>query len=191
MNSVSGKKNFIFKLRRLSKAVLCFLLFVSLSSFQGSTQFNESTIKALFIYNFMKYVDWSVEKNPAHFVVGFYGKSDVKKDLLQICQSKKVKSKEIEVIDVDESSNYEKCDILFISKHETSRLKKIAAQLVGKEVLIVTEENGMALKGSSINIIEQDGKFRFEINEEAAQHAHLKIANQLLSLAILVKSSAN
>lgn len=176
----SGQCNLLFK------TTVCFLLLFVSSSFQGKQIISESTIKALFIYNFTKYVEWPVEKDHEHIVIGFYGPSDVIEELKKICANKKVKDRDIEIRQANDVSEAEKCDIFFIPQNENDVFNYLNEQLLGKGVLIVTEEKGMAQKGAAINIIEQDNKIRFELNENSIKQAGLKISSQLLSLAIKV-----
>ena len=177
---------FAFRCKWLFKSTVCIVLLIVFSSFQGKNEISEPTIKALFIYNFTKYIEWPIEKDHAHIIIGFYGPSSVIDELKKICANKKVKDREVEIRQANDVSEAEKCDIFFIPQNESSVFKYLNEQLLGKGVLIVTEEKGMAQKGSSINIIEHENKIRFELNENSIKQAGLKISSQLLSLAIKV-----
>jgi hypothetical protein len=181
------KNTFLFLFKRsglLLKSTVCFVLLFIFSSFQGKNEISEPTIKALFIYNFTKYVEWPVQKDRAHIVIGFYGPSVVIDELKKICANKKVQDREVEIRQANDISEAEKCDIFFIPQSESSDFSYLNQHLQGKGVLIVTEEKGLGQKGAAINIIEQDQKIRFELNEAAIKHAGLKISSQLLALAI-------
>jgi hypothetical protein len=54
-------------------------------------------------------------------------------------------------------------------------------------VLIVTEGKNLATKGAAINFIMINNKMKFEINQTAMRNAGLRVSNQLLDLAIVVK----
>ena len=131
-------------------------------------------------------MEWPVEKDHAHIIIGFYGPSTIIDELKKVCANKKVKDKEVEIRQANNVSEAEKCDIFFIPRNESDDFKYLNDQLQGKEVLIITEEKGMAQKGAAINIIEIDDKIRFELNENSIKHAGLKISSQLLSLAIKI-----
>lgn len=184
-------KNFFnypaFLNRLVIKAIICFVSIFSFSSFQGQKEYNEATLKARFIYNFTKYVEWPNERYLAHFVIGIYGTSDVAEALKQVCANRKIREKDIEIRIINNPEDIRKCDILFIPKNQCTNLKKILEFVEDKEVLVITEEKGMALKGASINIIEIEEKMRFELNESAIKRAGLKVSGQLITLAILVK----
>jgi hypothetical protein len=170
----------------LFKITACFAMLFLLSSFQIKNEISEPTIKALFIYNFTKYVEWPVEKDHHNIIIGFYGPSAVVDELKKICLNKKVKDRTIEIRQANDVSEAEKCDIFFIPQNQNDVFKYLNEQLNGKGVLIVTEEKGMAQKGASINIIELDNKVRFELNENAIKKSGLKISSQLLALAIKI-----
>ncbi|MEO5572533.1 MAG: YfiR family protein [Bacteroidia bacterium] len=168
----------------LFKAAVCFAVLFLCGSFQGNNEISEPTIKALFIYNFTKYVEWPVEKDPAHIIIGFYGPSAIIDELKKVCANKKVKDREVEIRQANDVNEAEKCDIFFIPQDESADFSYLNEQLQGKGVLIVTEEDGLGQKGAAINIIEKDDKIRFELNEASIKHAGLKISSQLLALAI-------
>ncbi|MEP7169692.1 MAG: YfiR family protein [Bacteroidota bacterium] len=170
----------------LPKATVCFILLFVFSSFQGKNEISEPTIKALFMYNFTKYVEWPVEKDPQRIVIGFYGPSPVIDELKKVCANKKVKDKVIEIRQANDVSEAAECDIFFIPQNLNDDFKYLNEQLLGKGVLIVTEEKGMAQKGASINITEMENKIRFELNEASVKRAGLKISSQLMALAIKI-----
>ena len=58
----------------------------------------------------------------------------------------------------------------------------------GKAILIVTEEEGLSLKGSCINFVIDDDKTKLEFNTGNIIKRNLRIANELLALGSIVKS---
>ncbi len=170
--------------KRLLKTTVCFLLLFLCASFQGKNEISESTIKALFIYNFTKYVEWPVEKDHGHIIIGFYGHSPIIDELKKVCVNKKIKDREVEIRQANDVYEAENCDIFFIPRGESGDFTYLNEQLQGKAVLIVTEEKGFGQKGAAINIIEKDDKIRFELNEASIKRAGLKISSQLIALAI-------
>ena len=71
----------------------------------------------------------------------------------------------------------------------TARSAEIAAvmeKINTQSILVVTEEPGLALKGSDINFIIKDGKLAFELNQASVTKQGLKVSNELSRLAILI-----
>ena len=59
--------------------------------------------------------------------------------------------------------------------------------LEGHSVLTVSDMEGFAQQGGVINLVIRNQRLGFEINEDAAQRANLKISSKLLKLAKVVK----
>jgi hypothetical protein len=51
---------------------------------------------------------------------------------------------------------------------------------------VVTEEPGLAAKGSNINFIAKDGKPAIELNQASMNRQSLKTSNELTRLAITI-----
>jgi len=83
--------------------------------------------------------------------------------------------------------NYSNCQILFISEEESGNLKKIAELTSGTPVLLITEYNGLAHKGSCFNFITVNDRLKLEINKSNVEQRNLHIASELLDLAIIIK----
>jgi hypothetical protein len=167
-----------------------FLILISLVpffSFQGIDEADEYTIKGMFIYNFTKYIDWSPKVNNNAFVIAIYGRSEITKSLQRIALTKKANNRTIEIKLVNNIEEAKDCEIVFIPRSNNQVLNETIEKLGSKGILIVTEDKNMATKGSCINIINVDGKIRFELNERAVKRDGLKVASQLEALAILIK----
>jgi hypothetical protein len=65
-------------------------------------------------------------------------------------------------------------------------LPEILSKVADQSVLIVTEQNGMGQKGSSINFIQKEGRMAFEMNQSALNSRKLKAAIELSRLAIII-----
>jgi len=83
----------------------------------------------------------------------------------------------------DEISN---CHILFVPVTGSNNFEEVQEKLKGKHTLVITEKSGLAQKGSGINFVQQDNRWKFELNESATQSAGLKVSKELSKLAINV-----
>ena len=75
------------------------------------------------------------------------------------------------------------CHVLFVSASERRNLKQILTNLKQRSILTVGDVKGFADEGGMINFIVVGNKVRFEINNQAAEQAGLKISARLLKLA--------
>jgi len=57
----------------------------------------------------------------------------------------------------------------------------------GKSALIVTDKEGLASKGAAINFVIVENKQKIELNKSNIERYKLKVAEQLVSMAVPVK----
>ncbi|HZT43866.1 MAG TPA: YfiR family protein [Chthonomonadaceae bacterium] len=163
--------------------VLILLLAGSASPAQegGSREYE---IKAAFIYNFVKYVDWPSDPGP-NIVLGVYGK-DPFGSALDAVNGKTVRGKTLVVRRLSDRRDITRVQILFICNSEKDRLRSILDSLRGDSVLTIGEMPNFAQNGGIIGFRNENNKVRFDIDPDAAEHARLKISSYLLRLARIV-----
>ena len=144
-------------------------------------------IHANIIYRFTKYIDWPQDKKAGDFIIGIVGDSPLYEELRNFTAGKMVGSQKIAVKRISSAANFDNCHILFVCEDESGSVKKIAALTAGAPVLILTESEGLAHKGSCINFIIIDEHLKLEINKNNIGQRNLGIASELLSLGIIVQ----
>ena len=82
------------------------------------------------------------------------------------------------------------CHILFVAGSETPRLPGILGALGKAPVLTVSDLEDFAAAGGMIQFYVRDEKIRFEINQQAAEDAGLKIDARLLQLSAPARGDA-
>jgi YfiR/HmsC-like len=145
----------------------------------------ESSLKAVFIYNFTKYIEWDNLNSENNFIIGIMGSSALDGSIEAIAKTNFVKNKKIILKHFSSPEDISYCHILFIPR-EYSLPVKTVSEKVDKKVLIVGEKPGAARQGASINFVLINDKLKFEISQEAISSAGLKASSQLLKLAIMV-----
>jgi len=148
-----------------------------------------SKIKAAFLYNFTKYIDWPAEYKSGNFVVGILGnKSSLYKALYDMSKTKKVASQEFEIqVYSSPSEISEKIHILYIPDDASSNLNGAVQKLKGKSTLIVTEAPGLTSQGSGINFVIVANRQKFELNKSNVEKHNLKVSKSLEDVALVVK----
>jgi hypothetical protein len=155
-----------------------------------SPTFKEQQVKAAFIYNFTKFVEWPSERfagKSAPILVGVFGLPVLCDELQKIVQNRKVNGRDIVVKAVKTPKEAECLHILFISASNTDKSEDVlkAANSVG--ALTVGESDRFASLDGIINFTMEADKVRFEINISAAERAGLKVSAQLQKLAKTVR----
>lgn len=142
-------------------------------------------IKAAYLYNFIKYVDWPSYGDT--ITIGVLGSNPFGTALAPL-NGKIVKGRRLLIKQLDSVRDAHDCQIIFVSSSEKQRLPEIFENLKSGRVLTVGEMQGFAQNGGIINFVEENNKVRFEINADAARRTGLSISSELLKLAKLVKS---
>jgi len=166
---------------------LILLVFIGSLFLAGSGNYDTNAkIKAVYIYNFTKYVEWPKEYREEIFVIGIVGNSPLLAELKGMSATKKVFGQKIEVLQFKNASEISKCHILFVPTSTSEPFSSILGKLKGYSTLLITDKPGMASKGSAINFVIMQNRQKFELNESNAVKYNLKVSNSLEALAILV-----
>jgi len=172
------------------KIIALFLGLIFILEFRASAQNSSPTeyqIKAAFLYNFAKFVEWPprVFASPTSpIIIDVLGENVFGDNLERTIHNKTVNHHPFrceEIRSVNEATN---CQILFISASEIHRLPKILKSLRGTNILTVSETDHFIEAGGMINFVIEDDEIHFQINDDAAKRAGLKISSKLLSLAV-------
>lgn len=172
----------------LQKRLLLFLpLYLIACSYANGQAYNqEASLKAAFIYNFTKYIEWeTTDTDQNNFVIGIIGSSAVDEPLGQIANKNTVRSRKIIVRHFSSPEEIEYCNILFIPKKNPFTLQSVLSK-VNKGTLTISEESGFAKQGTAFNFVLVNDKLKFEANLKALYSANLKASSQLLKLAIII-----
>jgi hypothetical protein len=166
------------------------LLFGVLLAISASSQpIDEYEVKAAFLYNFAKFVEWPAltfknSRDPLRICV--MGQNPFGRALVDEIGGKTIAGRPLVYSDVSDASRVADCQILFIASSERKRLPSLFALLPRTGVLTVGETEGFASQGGIVNLKLEGGRVRLEIDVEAAGQAHLRISAKVLNLAEIV-----
>jgi adenine-specific DNA methylase len=111
----------------------------------------------------------------------------IKNELITMAQAKsEAIGKKIVVVECNTIAEAKKCHILFVPANHSNKVEELMEHLKAESILLVTENEGLAQKGSCINFVTKDGKMRFELNRKAMFKARLRVASELVRLAVVV-----
>ncbi len=162
------------------------VLFCGNNSVSSSTKPHEYEVKAAFIYNFAKFIDWpdTAFENPASpFYIGVLGDNPFNGYLEKIISGKTLKGRKVEILYFSNFKDVKFCHILFISSSEKRRLRHIFKALDTNRILTIADMEGFISAGGTIGFVMRDNKVRFEINLNSGKKALLTISSKLLRLA--------
>jgi hypothetical protein len=153
----------------------------------------EPEIKAAYLYNFGRYVEWPAAPSPVgdsgspDFVIGVVGESPVVAPLRTIAATKKLGGRAIVIRQFLAEKDFRPCQMLFVPAGQNAELVATILKKVRETAtLVVGDEEGFALKQGQIGFYSDQNNMKFEINASSADKAGLKISSKLLSLGRIV-----
>jgi hypothetical protein len=150
---------------------------------------SEYQVKAAFLYNFAKFVEWpetALSSSMAPLNICILGKNPFNASLDDI-RDKTVSGRPLSIRMNPDIEKLDQCHILFICASEKNQLSYIIQRLNNASVLTVADMEGFTSAGGMINLVMQDNKVSFDINLKSARLAGLKISSRLLKLANTVR----
>jgi hypothetical protein len=166
---------------------LSFGLFVLAFIFiSAKTYDTNAKIKAVFLYNFTKYIEWPKEQRQGKFVFGILGDSPLYTELSNMAKTKQAAGLTIEVKKFGNVNELVDCHVLYVPTSQSGKWDAVYSKMGAKSTLLVTEQPGLAKKGAAINFVVKDNRQKFELNLNNAQKQGLKVSSSLEALAILV-----
>jgi len=147
---------------------------------------SEFQLKAAFIYNFAKFVEWPPEAfrtQDSPFIIGIIGDNTFDDILRQTVRNKQISGHPFRVVQCKTLADLQSCHILFISLSERKRLAEILRAIRSASVLTISDLEHFLPAGGMIQFLMEGNKVRFAINDTAAKEVGLRISSKLLNLA--------
>jgi hypothetical protein len=164
----------------------CLVFFSPQTGRADSGKLSENEVKAAYLYNFAKYVEWpasvfSRENTP--LTICIVGSSPLN-EVIETLAGKNIKNRRLVIRQFSKIEDLSECHILFINSSVKTPLNQILTSAASRSILTVSDLKGFTAAGGAIEFVPIDGKIRFMINNRTAQLAKLQISSHLLRLAI-------
>ncbi len=153
------------------------------ASRQGGGQALEEEVKAVFLYNFAKYVDWPsaaegtsasiricVPANPAFLAI-----------VREAVRDEIVNGRPLTAVGPEGLDAARQCDILYVGSAGTPDAAAWLNAVRGRQTLTVGD--GTLVDGLVIAFVRDQDRLRFDISRPAATQRKLSISSRLLGLA--------
>ena len=164
--------------------LLCGLALAQAARAEGPSEYE---VKAAFLFNFSKFVDWpqtAFEEVGDPIVICVLGVNPFGNLLAQSVQGKKVNGREVVARELTSLSGVGRCHLLFIASSEQEKLEEILGRTANRPILTVSDVESVVDRGAIIGLTMEEKRVRFEVNLVAARKAGLKLSSQLLKVAI-------
>ena len=151
---------------------------------------DEYHVKAAFLYNFAKFIDWppnAASNATDSFTICVLGRDPFGHALDDVVSGKSIDGHPFLVRRLPDRRQVGGCRILFVNAPERGQFSANFTESRQPGVLTVTDSSGTIAEGAVIVFTIDQGRVRFEINLTAAEKENLKVSSRLLSLAAAVK----
>ena len=149
---------------------------------------SEYQIKAAFVVNFARYVEWPQESlregAPVTFCVLAY--DEIYSSLQNLTRGKAVNGHPIALSKVSGADQLRNCHVLVVGKQELGRQLRVRTCLANSSTLTISDSNEFERVGGVIGLVLDNNKLGFEIDLDTAARSNLKLSSQLLKLAKIV-----
>ena len=144
----------------------------------------EHQVKAAFIANFIKYIDWpDLPNDSSSFVVGVYGAEGYGHDLEDAVAGKSVGRHPVVIQQFHADSEIRGCRLIVSGAASEERIGKLIKLCNTTGAVLVGDASDFARNGGTIGLELVAERIRFDINLEAAKKSHVTLSSRLLSFA--------
>lgn len=148
---------------------------------------SEQQLKAAFIVNFLKYVEWPESSRGA--TICLFGRDTLSVHLASF-EGRTVAGHEVVLRRVLSPDQMLGCQIVFVPEVEDARFAAVLRWLEGQPVLSVSDAEQFARLGGAIALVRGDSRLQFDVNLNNTARAGLRPSSAMLRLARQVIGAA-
>lgn len=170
-------------LKRFRKfALLGFSLLCLLLPPPAYAREDEKEVIAVFLFNFLNFVQWPNTSADTPMQICVYGEEDIV-DILRYVKERK--NRPVNIVTIMKNDNVAACHILYISHRKAADMGEILRATQRTPQLTVSDESNFTSKGGIIEFV-KGKKLKLLVNRQAYQDKGLKMDPRLLQLAEVV-----
>ena len=148
---------------------------------QDVAQQREAQLKAAYVFNFIKFVDWDARATGRTLDVCFSGADEVREALALASSDKLVATRSIRVRSLAANASNDDCEVMYVDASHPP-----IGHMPGS-ALSVGDAPEFTKNGGIIRLYTESNRLRFVINVANARTAGLQISSNLLKLASQVE----
>lgn len=145
----------------------------------------EPQLRALYLYNFTKYVEWpagAFASTNEPFAIGVVGGANICQGLEELVKGKRVDGREVVVRRLEQPEEVKTCQVVFLDPKD-GPIGPFISAAKDLPVLTVGVSEDFLKSGGIVCLARRDQGVRPKIDLAAARRVHLNISAKLMALA--------
>jgi len=171
---------FRIRLYHLARRIAVLLLLALPGEYCVGEVATENQLKAAFLVNFLKYVEWP--SNTSTATICLFGR-DTLGTYLTTYEGRSIAGRELRIHRITGPDQVAACQVLFIPDIEEARYDAVLRWVENLPVLTVSDSDVFTRYGGAIALVRVDGRLQFDINLDTLNRAGLKPSSQMMRLA--------
>jgi len=145
----------------------------------------EPSLKAAFVYNFAKFIEWPSDALPAatSFTACVLGDGPVLDALERTVKGRLLSGRSVSVSRVTVDGPLRSCHLLYVSGVTAAQASAVVLVVKGAPVLTISDIDDFTPLGGIAHVFVENGRMRFELNLDRAKLSRLQLSSKLLTLA--------
>ena len=154
-----------------------------------SSSHQEHEVKALYLFNFTKYVEWPEPQagDTNLFLIGVIGAPEAEASLVEATQGKEVGGKRVVIRRFEVGADLRSCHMLYVGTTYRGLIERTLEGLRNWSVLTVGEGEAFLDRGGMVGFVRRIKKVRLLISLDTARRADLHVSAKLLAVAESVR----
>jgi hypothetical protein len=143
----------------------------------------EDDIKAAFLFNFTKFIQWPAGPPQDGFRICTVAEPAFNTAVERTLSGESAGGRPLVRVSPATPEAARSCQILFVGRLENDRLDRWLNAVRGAPVLVVGESSAAWTRGAQINFVLDENRVKFDVNQDAAAGSGLVISSKLLRVA--------
>lgn len=178
--------------KRLSWIFGLSLMFLCDSVFAEANVRKQMRVRAAFIFQMSKFVNWPMEKSESLVFCLFPDErpynvnivlATLEKQGKLISQGYNVQTRLIDINQRDDASHYESCSLVYFNNNSDQQLATSTIKAIGRNRLVIGSNVAFLDRGGMTALVYEKGKHKLYIHRDNYESSLVKIRSRLLSLA--------
>lgn len=141
---------------------------------------SEQQLKAAFLVNFLKYIEWP--ENAKSATICLFGRDQLGTALASH-EGRPIGDKALRVRRVSSPDQMADCQLVFIPDTEEARFSVVLRWVENMPALTVSDTDIFTQLGGGIALVRADGRLQFDVNMHSLTRTGLKPSSQMMRLA--------